>query len=740
MPRVLHLIGSNFVGGPEKQVLAHAVLARAKGWDVVVSSFRDGPGRAEILCTADSLGLETAEIGCSGHFVPKAVEELRTILREQRIDLLCTHGYKANFIGCFAKKVSGHPQVAFLRGYTAETWRIRAYEVLDRFLLARTENVVCVSRPQAEQVGARRRTGMKAPRVIRNAVHLPLAELPIDRVSLRKRLGLPERALIVGAVGRLSREKGHHILVQAAAEFRKASGGIRVVIFGEGRELEALKRGCQELGVSDIVTFAGFEKQISPWIQACDVIVNPSLTEGTPNVVLEAMALGTPVIATAVGGVPDMIEDQQTGVLVPPSDCPAIAEAVSKLLSQPEKRDEMAKAAQKAISKWSGERQTEQLIDLYCEVLRISPDMDKTAAREAGPVPFLSVVIPVRNERTRLPAVLSDLVAQRYPTERFEIIVADGGSTDGTVDEVEQFRARIALPAIKVLPNPARLASAGRNTGVLHSRGEIVIFIDGHCRIPDTGLLGATAAIFEKTGADCLCRPQPLEVPGRALFQTVVANTRASLLGHGRDSTIFKSDFEGPVDPTSSGACYRRSVLTQLGGYDEQMDACEDVEFNHRVKAAGFKSFFSPRLKVLYEPRSRAAGLWRQMIRYGRGRFRFLRKHPEATTIAQLVPAALIVTICMTLLVAPFSHFVRVAGALIASSWLLLVLASSVVLAWRFGWAHLILSPVVYALIHGGLGAGFCYEALSTPFRIQARRSPALKRPKAAEAAKPKSL
>ena len=135
-----------------------------------------------------------------------------------------------------------------------------------------------------------------------------------------------------------------------------------------------------------------------------------------------------------------------------------------------------------------------------------------------------------------------------------------------------------------------------------------------------------------------MCRPQPLLMPGNGVFQDVVAHARATSLGHGRDSTIYDVKLEGPVNPASAGALYRKEVFQTIGYYDETFDACEDVDFNVRVHKAGLKSYTSPRLAVLYRPRETVGRLLKQMMRYGRGRHRLGRKYPELSSVAQLVP------------------------------------------------------------------------------------------------------
>lgn len=702
--RVLHLIASNFYGGPEAQILTHAADMASRGWEIWIGSFRDAARPSEILEQAAAKGLRTLEV-LSNHFNPFAGRELARLLRENRIELLCTHGYKANIVGRLAARRSGCRQVAFVRGWTAETWKVGLYEKLDRFVLKRTEWVVCVSQRQAEELN---RVGRAVPaRVIPNAMLLP-ESAPLDpqaKRALRERLGLPTAAFLVGCAGRLSVEKNQADLLRAVAAAAGQIPELHAVILGDGRERGALESLRDSLGLGDRVRFAGFQRPIAPWMQALDVLVNPSLTEGMPNAILEAMALGTPVVATRVGDVEEMLGGGSAGWLVEAGAPAEIAQALQALYRDPGRRAQLASAAQQRVKEYSLDRQRERMLALYSQALGL-PQATEAGAQS----PFLSVVIPVRNEEKHLGSVLDSLVAQEYPADRFEILVADGESTDRTPAVVTQYAERKRQPEIRLLPNPVRLSSAGRNVGARAGHGEIVLFVDGHCRIPSARLLADTARLMRETGADCLCRPQPLRL-AHTTFQRAVMAARATWLGHGRDSLIYSDSVRGFVDPSSSGACYRRSVFQTIGYYDEHFDACEDVEFNHRVKSAGLRSYTDPCLQVEYEPRSTLAGLFRQMMRYGRGRLRLARKHPSALSLSQLVPALLVAgLLCGGLLAA--AGVLRTVYFAAAGLYLLAVVLASLPLV-RQGPAIALLAPAVLITVHLGLGAGFWSELWS---------------------------
>jgi GT2 family glycosyltransferase len=318
--------------------------------------------------------------------------------------------------------------------------------------------------------------------------------------------------------------------------------------------------------------------------------------------------------------------------------------------------------------------------------------------------PFITVVVPVRNEERFIANTLHELLGQDYPKERFEVIVADGGSTDRTKETVAGIAE--ANPQVRLLDNPKRLSSAGRNIGFKNGRGDIYLVVDGHCHIGHDQLFKNIVACFEKSGAQCLGRPQPLDPPGLSDFQKAVALARASRIGHGGGSLIY-SDHEGFVSPVSHGAVYKREVFDKMGYVDEAFDVCEDVDFNYRVEKAGFKTYMSPSIAIRYYPRESLGALWRQMVRYGRGRYQLLRKHPETFSATGLAPVVLVAgLILLPVLGVVHSAFFKLFG-LVYGLYLFVVLGESFKIANKSGINHFRHLPTIYLTIHFGLGVGF---------------------------------
>jgi len=251
---------------------------------------------------------------------------------------------------------------------------------------------------------------------------------------------------------------------------------------------------------------------------------------------------------------------------------------------------------------------------------------------------FLSIIIPVRNEEKFIETTLNQLINQDYPKERYELLVVDGMSEDGTRRIIREISERYPDVTLKLLDNPKHLSSFARNIGAKQAKGEIVAVIDGHVFIPDKLLFHSIERIVEEKQALVLSRPAPLDVPGLENGKPFwIAISRKTWLGHSGKSHIY-GEFEGFVDPVSSGFAYHKSIFEKIGYFDENFDAAEDVEFHFRIKKSGLLAYTSPLLLIYSYPRSTFLDLFKQQTRYGEGRVRFIKKFPEAFTIETLIP------------------------------------------------------------------------------------------------------
>ena len=367
---VLHLIGSNLVGGPEKQILHHAQDMQDTEYQLSIGSFHDLKDRPEVLVAAEQRNIPT--LCLPGGVRLDLVRRLAKMLSQRKGSLLCTHGFKANVVGYLAARRTGTSHVAFVRGFTAENRRVRFYEMLERQALKRADRVVCVSESQAKQI-APIRGNRRAPIVVKNAMLPPYSRLQNRPTMSRNDLSIPTSAFVFGSVGRLSTEKGHRFMVSAFHKLcaeAPVGAQLYLIIVGDGKEEQPLKQQATRLGIREQVHFAGFQGSPTEWMQMMDCLVQPSLTEGTPNTVLEALCLKLPVIASAVGGVPDLIVDGKNGLLVSAADVDQLAAAMKKMWLSPDLRSQLAAGAEDLLQEYSPAYQRQRLIEVYDEVFR----------------------------------------------------------------------------------------------------------------------------------------------------------------------------------------------------------------------------------------------------------------------------------------------------------------------------------------------------------------------------------
>ncbi len=332
MYRILHLTASPFLGGPERQLLG---LSRALSdrCETVCASFAEGGAARPFLDAASKAGLSAVELVANYPHYFAVQAELSQLICTKRTQILFTHGYKANIFGVVAARRLGIPVVSVSRGWTGHTWKVRINERLDRLALRYADLVVGVSKAQSDKI---RHSGVPPGKIvtIQNAIDRSRfgGQDPTGRVALTGLVAAPVKH-IVGFAGRLSPEKGPDIFVQAAIEALRHRSDVGFVLFGDGPMKADILSLIERAGANDHISLAGFQPNLDKLMPNLDVLALTSYTEGLPNAILEAMAAGVPVVATAVGGVPEAISDDENGLLVAPGDPLAVFEGLDKLLS-----------------------------------------------------------------------------------------------------------------------------------------------------------------------------------------------------------------------------------------------------------------------------------------------------------------------------------------------------------------------------------------------------------------------
>ena len=255
------------------------------------------------------------------------IDRLRRIVGSRRPQIIETHHVKSHCLVALSGLWREYRWVAFHHGYTQPDVKVRAYNHVDRWSLRHAAHVVTTNQPFGAALAAR---GVSPDRI--TVIHNGVRETPVTpaaAAAARRTLGLSDGERVVVSVGRLSHEKGQSHLIRAAAAWRADA---RLVLIGDGPDRPRLEGLARALGRADRVIFAGTMSHVAPFYAMADVFVLPSLSEGSPNALLEAMAAGLPVVATQVGGVPEIAADGKTALLGPPKDAAFIAGAVDRLL------------------------------------------------------------------------------------------------------------------------------------------------------------------------------------------------------------------------------------------------------------------------------------------------------------------------------------------------------------------------------------------------------------------------
>jgi glycosyltransferase involved in cell wall biosynthesis len=362
--RLLAIIEATSITGPVKNLLEFARLATAENVFTTIATFTRGEPEnqftravQELSQTHQGIFLET--IPESGPFDPAPLRLLRTLAARVQPDIIQTHAVKSHFLVRSAGLPRTAPWVAFHHGYTWPTLKARAYNQLDRWSLRAAKQVLTVSIPFRDQLVA---FGVRAERI--QIVHNAISS-DWGAESLRADSGIPAGRKVILIVGRLSREKDHLTLLEAVHRLRPAITP-HLIIVGDGPEKQRIDEKIRHLDLTDFVTLTGHQSSAEPWYGLADVAVLSSLSEGSPNALLEAMATNVPVVATAVGGVPEIVTDEESALLVKPGDAAAMSAALARILNEPKLAARLAKRSHELIlARHTPEARVRRLVSIY---------------------------------------------------------------------------------------------------------------------------------------------------------------------------------------------------------------------------------------------------------------------------------------------------------------------------------------------------------------------------------------
>jgi len=363
--KVLQLISSGGYYGAENMLLnLCASQEQSECQNSLLLFYNVHVPNVEFYERARRQGISVRMVHCKGRADWRAVRQIEEYIQEDEVDLVHTHGYKADLYGYLAAWRCHKAVVATCHNWVGGTAALGIYNQLDRMVLKKFNALAAVSDTVAQRLRA---FGVSAEKIktIANGIDVKVFERAEPQPLLRA-----EGSTVVGVVARLDLQKGFEYLLRATRELCQMFPGLKMVIVGEGPDRDAIEEMIEQYGLRSNVILAGQQSNMPGVYAAMDIFVLPSLNEGLPMTILEAMAASKPVIATRVGAIPSVIKDGENGLLVAPKDSEGLRNAIASLLSDPERRRRLGDQAHTWVSQnYTSEAMALKYRDMYEEVL-----------------------------------------------------------------------------------------------------------------------------------------------------------------------------------------------------------------------------------------------------------------------------------------------------------------------------------------------------------------------------------
>jgi glycosyltransferase involved in cell wall biosynthesis len=366
-------------GGPEKTILLGTAETRRDRFDVTTCYLRDVRDQVFAIDQwAKTVGIPYVEVLERHSFDVRVWPALRALVRERRIDIVHAHDYKTDVLAWLLARAERVTPLATAHGWTGHSWRERnLYYPIDRRVLARFPHLIAVSEDiRSELIGA----GARPDAVTTILNGIDPTRFRRDRAAgaaMRASLGVAADRVAIGAVGRLEPQKRFDLLLDAFASIRASLPPAHLLIVGDGSLRDALATQVASLDLGSSVTLTGHRADIARVHDGLDLLVQSSDYEGTPNAVLEAMALETPIVATDVGGTRDIARPNVEALIVPPGNRDALGSAIAAALRDPASARARADAARRRVEgELSFSRRVARVEAIYEQLMR-----ERTAGR-----------------------------------------------------------------------------------------------------------------------------------------------------------------------------------------------------------------------------------------------------------------------------------------------------------------------------------------------------------------------
>jgi glycosyltransferase involved in cell wall biosynthesis len=372
--RILHLISSVGLFGAER-VAVDLCKSLKKTYHcepilgVIMNAYNP---HEEILEEAKENDILHTVFSCRSQLDLKLIFSMREFIRKNGVDIVHCHGYKSNFYGLLASR-GRVPSVTTNHNWLTAHWKLKIYCMLDSLWIRFFDRIVAVSDEVKKDMVKHKIPEVKI-RVIDNGIALERFEKQVETGRMKTQLGLEERTRVIGTVGSLVVEKGHLYLLEAARPILDIVKDLKFLIIGDGPLRKLLEEKSEELGIKKHLIFAGQRKDIPELLMAMDIFVLPSIKEGLPMALLEAMAAKRPVIATRVGAIPKVIENKDIGALVEPKDILGLRDAMMSLINDPDRMNLLARRGfDRVYSDFSSDEMGKHYLELYKEISNPAP-------------------------------------------------------------------------------------------------------------------------------------------------------------------------------------------------------------------------------------------------------------------------------------------------------------------------------------------------------------------------------
>lgn len=331
-------------------------------------------------------------------------------------------------------------------------------------------------------------------------------------------------------------------------------------------------------------------------------------------------------------------------------------------------------------------------------------------------LPFVSIIMPVRNEAGFIARSLACVLDQDYPAGRIEVIVADGRSTDATRELIQKWQTE--HPNLRLVDNPGQIAPTGLNAALAHARGEVIVRVDGHCEIAPDYVRNCVKHLRE-AGVEGV--GGPLETIGTTPMAAAIATAMSSTFGVGGSAFRTVKDRTLLTD-TIAFPAYTRAAIERAGLFDEELVRNQDDEYNYRLRKLGARLLLAADVRARYYSRSSLKSLCRQYFQYGYWKVRVLQKHPRQMSLRQFIPPLLVASLVLALLFAVAFPWGWLIAATVGGGYLAANLAASLLVAAKTDLRQFILLPPVFLTLHLSYGAGFLLGLLKFASRWRATK------------------